>query len=291
MSLGGEGPTIAIKVIADTSEAQSSLDNLTSGAEQAGSQTADSMDEADTSVAAIGPAAQSASDQATSAVDQTTASVGMYAGSWNTVGLSVARGARSIVSGISGIMSAEQGIYDAQQRVNVANINLTLTTREYGAGSIQTAKALDQLNVAEQSVTLAQQQLTLRFVSFGLTVGPQMYEMIWKIIAATQGETLANKLASASFLQLALAATAAAVAIGVVYAIMSAGIAAVPGVAAAASTSSQINQAVGTSNIQNLNSAVSNSTTTNITQNNSFSNSPPATGSSLASQQLRSMTR
>src|SRR5712692_3584362 len=60
--------------------------------------------------------------------------------------------ARRTLGSFSGMLYSINDVYNAQLRVNVANINYTLSVREYGAGSIQAARALDQLRVAQNGV-------------------------------------------------------------------------------------------------------------------------------------------
>ena len=188
MSSTGDGPEIAIRITADSSGAESTLEDTTANFDQ--------------------------------------------------MGLSGAKAARSITSGIGGLMSAEQGIYNAQMRVNVATISYTLAVREYGSGSIQAAKALDQLNMAQNSVTIANDQLTLRYVQFALTTGPQVYTSIMRMIAASQGMTLQNYMETASWTAKAAAIAATAVALS----LATLGISALLGGAGAAAVSSQVTQ-------------------------------------------------
>jgi len=155
---------------------------------------------------------------------------------WDKVGLSGAGAARSLTNGLGGLLSAQQNVYNAQQRVNVANINYVLTVREYGAGSIQAQKALIQLNQAQQSVSIAQDQMDLQFVKFALTTGPQVYTSLIKMAAAFQGVTVADFELNAG---LAQTAVLAALTIG----ILTAGIAIFGGLVAGAQASGAVNSA------------------------------------------------
>jgi len=174
---------------------------------------------------------------------------------WDQVGLQGARAARSLTNGLSGLLSAQQNVYQAQLRVNTANINYILTVREYGAGSIQAQRALDSLKSAQMSVTVAQDQLNLRWVQFALTTGPQVYTAISRMIAASMGMTLQNYQETASWYAKAAAIGATAVAL----ALVSFGFSALMGGAAAAATT-QVTQTntfyqtpgTSTSNLVNL---------------------------------------
>ena len=177
-------------------------------------------------------------DSSASSLSTANSSLTDMSANWDQVGLSGAKAARSLTSGLSGLLSAEQNIYNAQQRVNVAQINYTLTVREYGQGSIQASKALIQLQQAQEGVTIAQDQLDLRFVQFALTTGPQFYTAITRAIAASQGMTLANYEETASWYAKAAAITATAIALAAV----TFGFSALVGGAAAAATSSTLNQ-------------------------------------------------
>jgi len=196
MSAGGDDNDIAIRVSVDTDDATNSIGGLTS--------TTDS----DTSEMST---------------------------NWDQVGLSGARAARSVTTGLSGLLSAQQNVYTAQQRVNVANISYILTVREYGAGSIQAQKALDQLQTAQEGVTVSQDQLNLRYVQFALTTGPQVYTAITKMVAAAQGMTVANYEETASWY-------AKAAAIGLTIGLLTLGIGVFTGLIGAAAVNSQINQ-------------------------------------------------
>jgi len=170
---------------------------------------------------------------------------------------------RKVVSGIGGMMSAINNVYDAQQRLNVANINYTLTVREYGAGSLQAARALDQLQVAQNGVGLAQMRLNLQYLQFALTVGPSIYSTITKLMAAISGTTVANYVETASWY-------AKAAAIGLTVGLLTAGIGVMAGIASQAFVTQNVQQnntyygtagtsALGMTNYasQNLSSAVS----------------------------------
>lgn len=154
---------------------------------------------------------------------------------WDKAGLEGVHAARSLTNGISGLLSAEQNIYNAQQRVNVAQINYTLTVREYGAGSIQATKALTQLQQAQESVKIAQDQLDLRFLQFALTTGPQVFTALQRMMAATEGLTL-----SQYQLQAGLARTA--ILAGITIGILTLGIGVFTGLMAGAATTNTVNQ-------------------------------------------------
>ena len=142
---------------------------------------------------------------------------------------------RRAVSGFSGMLSSINNVYNAQQRLNVANINYTLTVREYGAGSIQAARSLDQLRVAQNGVSLANDQLIVRYVQFAMSVGPALYSTISKMVAASQGMTIQNYIETASW-------TAKAAAIGLTVALLTAGIGVAAALAAQAQVTNTINQ-------------------------------------------------
>ena len=118
---------------------------------------------------------------------------------WDRVGEQGFRAARSLTNGLSGLLSAEQNVYNAQQRVNVATISYDLAVRDSGAGSLQAQNAYIALQQAQEGVTLAQDQLNLRFVQFALTTGPQIYMAISRMIAASMGMTVANWQETASW--------------------------------------------------------------------------------------------
>ena len=164
-------------------------------------------------------------------------SLSSMSANWDQVGLSGARAARSLTSGLSGLLSAQQNIYNAQQRVNIANINYTLTVREYGAGSIQAQKALISLQQAQESVSVAQTQMDLQFVKFAVTTGPMFYTSITRMIAASQGMTLTNYMETASWYAKAAAIMATAAAL----ALVTFGFSAIVGGAVASATISQSN--------------------------------------------------
>lgn len=142
---------------------------------------------------------------------------------------------RRAASGIGGLLSATDHLYDAQQRLNVAQISYTLTVREYGAGSLQAARAHDQLAVATNGLSLAQDRLNLRYLTFALSVGPQLYGTITKVLAASQGMTVANYVETASWY-------AKAAAIGLTVGLLTLGIGAVMGLASGAQIQNTVNQ-------------------------------------------------
>lgn len=291
MSLSDSGPTIAIKLTADASEAESTLDQFTSQAQSAGNQAADSFDSADQAAGDLGPAVQTSTAQMSSGLGAATADTQSYGLSWDQAGVGVFRAARTITAGFGGLLSAESGIYDAQQRVNVANIQYILTTREYGAGSIQAARALDQLQVAQSGVTVANQQLTVRMVQFGLSVAPTVYEAMSKLIAASLGMTLENYREGASWYFKAGAIAATAVALAAV----TFGISALVGGLAATQVASTVGNSANqyTANTTNIggSSAQYNVYNTNVSQSNSFGATPAASAQSIATTSLKSLTR
>lgn len=154
---------------------------------------------------------------------------------WDQVGMQGVKAAKDLTNGIGGLLSAEQGIFNAQMRVNVAQIEYTLTVRQYGAGSIQAQRALIGLKEAQESVAIAQDQLNLRFIQFALTTGPQIYTAISKMIAQVMGMTLANYQETASWY-------AKAAAIGITVGLLTAGLAVFGGLLAGAGITSTLGQ-------------------------------------------------
>jgi len=134
--------------------------------------------------------------------------------SFGDVGSTMISTSRQVISGIGGMVSSLNGVYDAQQRVNVAQISYTLAVREYGAGSLQAAKSLDQLKVAQNGVGIAQLGLNLQYLQFALSVGPQLYATVSKLIAASMGMTIQNFVETASWYAKAAAIGVTAVALG-----------------------------------------------------------------------------
>jgi len=92
--------------------------------------------------------------------------------------------ARRTLGSFSGMLYSINDVYNAQLRVNVANINYTLSVREYGAGSIQAARALDQLRVAQNGVEFAQERLNIRYLQFALSAGPAIYSTVTRLMKA-----------------------------------------------------------------------------------------------------------
>ena len=166
------------------------------------------------------------------------ASVTQLGANFDQMGIQGFKAARSLTSGLSGLLSAQQNVYTAQQRVNTANISYILTVREYGAGSLQAQKALISLQQAQEGVTIAQDQLNLRYVQFAVTTGPQFYMAITKMIAASQGMTVANYMETASW----YAKTAAILTTVVALAAVSGGFSLLVGGAEAAAATTTINQ-------------------------------------------------
>jgi len=206
----------------------------------------------------------------TEGVDDASDQAGDLGANWDQVGLQGTRAARSLTNGLSGLLSAEQNIYNAQQRVNIAQINYTLTVREYGQGSIQASRALISLQQAQESVRIAQDQLNLRFLQFALTTGPQIYTAISRMIAASMGMTLQNYEETASW-------EAKAVAIAATMGALTLGLAVFGGLMAGAVTSAGVSSQVN-----------------NITQNNSINGAAstnPAALTAVASQQVASAVK
>jgi hypothetical protein len=155
------------------------------------------------------------------------------------------KAASRLTSGAAGILAAQDNLYTAQTRVNVATISYTLAVREYGQGSIQAARAQDQLNIATQGVTVANDRLTLKYVQFAITTGPAVLKAIMSMMAASEGMTLRNFLETASWTEKAAAIGATAVALSLVAIALAAatgGLSAIGGVAGAAATGSTVNQ-------------------------------------------------
>lgn len=157
------------------------------------------------------------------------------ASSIDTAATSMLSATRRAASGVGGLLSSTENLYNAQQRLNVAQISYTLAVREYGAGSIQAARAQDEVTIATNGLTVAQDRLYVRYLTFALSVGPQVYSALMKMMAASAGMTAQNYIETASWYA---KAAAAAVAIGVI----SGGILLVSGLAAGAQVSNTINQ-------------------------------------------------
>jgi hypothetical protein len=169
---------------------------------------------------------------------------------FNRLETSVISTARRTVSGFSTMLSSMNAVYDAQQRVNVATISYTLAVRQYGAGSIQASRALTELKVAQNGVAIANDRVLLSFAQFAMSVGPQMYSMIMKMLAASAGMTIQNYMETASWY-------AKAAAIGLTLGILSGGILVMTGLMSGAAVSNQITQnntfnGTGTANPQNM---------------------------------------
>jgi hypothetical protein len=133
--------------------------------------------------------------------------------SFDTIALDMTSAARHAASGVGGLLASTENLYNAQQRLNVAQISYTLAVREYGAGSIQAARAHDQLTIATNGLTVAQDRLNVKYIQFALTTGPQVYTAIMKAMAASAGMTMQNYAEAASWYA---KAAAAAVAIGII---------------------------------------------------------------------------
>jgi len=203
-------PEIAIKVTADTSSAAASIQSL------------------NTAMVASGSAS-------TAGFGTGVSNLRVLRNAMGDAGASMLSTTRTMVSGIGSMVSSVNGLYDAQQRVNVAQISYTLTVREYGAGSIQAARALDQLKVAQNGVGLAQLNLNLQYLNFALSIGPQLYATITKMAAASLGMTVQNYAETASWY-------AKAAAIGLTVGLLTAGIGVAAGLASAAMVNNTINQ-------------------------------------------------
>ena|SRR5437660_666658 len=142
---------------------------------------------------------------------------------------------RRAVGGVAGVMAATDRLYNAQQRVNVANINYVLTIRQYGAGSIQAQRALEQLQIAQNGVNLAQLRLNVRYLQFALQVGPQVYKTIMSMIAAIIAQTGSNYMEATSWY-------VKAAAIGLTIGLLTAGIGVLAGLSAGAAVQQNISQ-------------------------------------------------
>jgi hypothetical protein len=151
----------------------------------------------------------------TTGVDQAVAQSQSLGVSWDTAALGIVGATRRVASGVSSLLSAQEGLFDAQMRVNTAQINYTLVVRQYGEGSIQAARALDQLKIAQQGVTVAQEKLDIRYLTFALQTGPAVFQALTKMMAASQGMTVANYEQAASWEAVAMTAGAALAVIGI----------------------------------------------------------------------------
>jgi hypothetical protein len=142
---------------------------------------------------------------------------------------------RRAVGGVAGVMAATDRLYNAQQRVNVANINYVLTIRQFGAGSIQAQRAMEQLQIATNGVNLANLRLQTRYLQFALSVGPQVYKTIMSIIAAVIAQTGANYMEATSWY-------VKAAAIGLTIGLLTLGIGVLAGLSAGAAVQQNISQ-------------------------------------------------
>jgi hypothetical protein len=133
------------------------------------------------------------------------------------------------------MMASTDNLYNAQSRLNIAQINYTLAVRDYGASSIQAARAQDQLSIATNGLTIAQDRLDVKYVEFALSTGPQIYAAITKLAAASAGMTVQNYEEAASWY-------AKAAAIGLTVGLLTLGIGVVAGLASGAAVNQTINQ-------------------------------------------------
>jgi len=142
---------------------------------------------------AINSASNSLANLSTQAGATGSASMGMS----NTMVGGFARMGITALASFDMIQAAGDRLASTQMQQQIAQERLTTAVQQYGAGSTQAVEAQQQLQIATDNVSRAQEQYYMRLAMAAATIIPQMITQIPKLIANLNGYSTAAEYAAA----------------------------------------------------------------------------------------------